>query len=169
MAYSNIHIPEDKNPKDYTYLERRAEILKLIIEAGHPSNVSRNQLAKRYGVHHTQIVQDIQAIAKEISKEMKELGTDADLITKAVYEKTIKDLIKGNNRDKFNAMKAIESWNNYLFNIGARQKTPERHEVVGSITSKSFSEIYKEVKREEDERKRATKTGDKGAEHTGNS
>ena len=87
-------------------------------------------MGKRYGVSHGQISQDIDAIAKEVKAG---LGNDAELFTTALYDKIVKELVKGDNRDKFNAWKVNAEFNSWLFEIGARRKAPVENkvEVVG--------------------------------------
>ena len=86
MRYEKTIIPEGKEPIEYTYMERRTEILKLIIKSGSPKNLGNKQLAKRYGVSNGQISHDFKAIAKEFEKY---IGKDAKYRTSIMYEKLI--------------------------------------------------------------------------------
>src|SRR3990167_5355187 len=129
MAYKDVIIPENKDPKTYKFAERRAEIFRLILQAGHPDLISQTQLAKRYGKSQGQISQDVSAIKKEI---LENLGSDAEVITRVVFEKSVKELLKqGKYRDAFAVVKDFGSW---LFDVGVRVKAAERHEVVGRVT-----------------------------------
>lgn len=123
--YNNIDIPEDKDPKDYTYLERRAELLKLILNAGHPRAINQTQICKRYGVSRSQISHDIKALGEHLGKQSKE---DIELITEAIYQKGIRELQKKGKHYK--AIKAVNLWNEWLFNTGKIEKEPNKVEDV---------------------------------------
>lgn len=139
IDYSNIEIPRDKPPTDWTYAERRAEILKLILEAGHPGLVSRTELAKRYGVTPTQITMDINQITEGIREHM---GKDADLVTQAVYQKAIKGHLKSDDlKDHKTAADLIKSWNEHLYRAGIRKAAPDQIEHSGNAISISFGSI----------------------------
>jgi len=111
--------------------KRRTEILKLIIEAGHPRAISQQSLAKHYKVSQVAICKDIQAIATEIKENMPK---EAEFITHVVMESAIKALSKSPDPDqKFKAAKLIMDWNNYLFEMGKQKRVPQRHEIKGEI------------------------------------
>jgi len=121
--------------------KRRTEILKLIIEAGHPRAISQLSLAKHYKVSQVAICKDIQAISREIKESMPK---DAEFITHVVMESAIKALSKSPDPDqKFKAAKLIMDWNNYLFEMGKQRRAPQRHEVKGEILNKITINIAK--------------------------
>ena len=126
--YRMVNIPNDKPPAEYTYVERRAEILQLIEEAGHPRAVSPVRLGERYGVTHGQISQDIDRLKTYINEHIDEKTVDS--ITETVYQKSIKELM--DNGDYKDAVKAVESWNDWLMDRGKVDKEPDKHEVDGS-------------------------------------
>jgi len=126
--YRATNVPEDKAPKDYSYVERRAEILKLIEEAGHPRAISQTRLADRYGVSQGQLSQDVDRLRTYINENIDE--TTVDSITETVYQKSIRELV--DNGDYKDAVKAVESWNNWLMDRGKVEKEPDKHEVDGS-------------------------------------
>ena len=128
MGYKDIIIPEGKNPIDYFVKERRAEIFKLIMAAGHPGLISRVELGKRYGITGQMISKDMKVIAQEVSKEM---GTDAEYVVHTVFESTIRDLRKGNNRDKFNAAKLAKDWYEWLQGMGLKKKAAQDINITG--------------------------------------
>lgn len=121
IGYANVEIPTDKEPKDYHYTQRRAEILKLILEAGHPDLVSRKMLCERYGLSHSQISQDFSVLREYVAET---IGNDAKLVTESVYRKSIKELLRNKQHDK--AVRVIESWNNWLFDIGVQDKAAQK-------------------------------------------
>ena len=125
--YRSVEIPEDKPPSEYHWTERRAEILTLIEEAGHPAKISPTRLAERYGVSKGQISQDKSRLQEYIVSNIDE--TKVDGITETVYQKSIKELM--DNGEYKDAVKAVESWNDWLMNRGKVDKEPDKHEVDG--------------------------------------
>ena len=118
--YDSYQVPEDKAPEEYTYNERRAEILELIREAGHPEHLNQTQLGNRYDVHQSTISRDYDALREYIRDS---LGTHRHAITDSVYRKAIKEYT---DRGEYNeAIDALESWNEWLREEGARDVEPE--------------------------------------------
>lgn len=128
IDYRAVNVPEQKPPSEYSYVERRAETLELIEQAGHPRAISQTRLADRYGVSQGQISQDIDRLRDYINENIDESTVDA--ITETVYQKSIRELVEsGEYKD---AVKAVESWNNWLMDRGKVDKEPDKHEVDGS-------------------------------------
>jgi len=63
--YSAVELPS-KDRTEYTYVERRAELLQLVEEAGHPRELNQTQLADRYGVTQQQISKDFDRLAAHV-------------------------------------------------------------------------------------------------------
>ena len=64
IDYFEVQIPEDTSPEEYHYTQRRADLLQEVLKCGTPSGVSRTEMGKRYGVDHSQISRDMDAIAE---------------------------------------------------------------------------------------------------------
>lgn len=138
MGYKDIVIPEEKDPEDYSYHERRAELLQFALEAGHPDMLSRTEFAKHYGVVVSTITKDFNALRDEIRDE---LGSDAEFITEAVYQKALKELMK--DEEWAQAVDTVEKWNNWLFEIGVQERAPQRVEAdVTQRTESTETETY---------------------------
>ncbi len=156
MTYINVIIPKDKKPNEYTAQERRAEILKLIIQAGSPKTLSRTELAERYSLSISQVSQDFKAIAKECEKL---IGKDAKYRTSIIYEKYLgmaskaKTLIEAEK-----GLKLLDGWNNWLFNIGKQKKVAEKIIIDDGPKRRSAAELYEEIlerrKKEKEDRKK---------------
>lgn len=134
---------DGKDRKKYTHIQRREEILRLILEAGHPKGVSQIQLASIYGVSQVMIHKDIQAISRDIKKN---LPNDAEFITHVVFQSAIKKLSSGNNSDKFKAAKLVKDWNDWLFDMGRQPKAALKLDTVihdDRIVAKDFSDAWK--------------------------
>ena len=140
MSLENVVIPEEKNPKEYTYLERRAALLEKILEKGHPSFIHQANEAKYYGISTSQLNNDMKAIKKDIKEN---LGVDAEVVTKTVFHKAIKELQK--KGEHYKAAVLAARWYDWLFDIGAKRKTPERIEVTDKTEEEKIKEAYKKV------------------------
>lgn len=63
--YQAVAVPT-KPPTEYSYTERRAELLQLVEQAGHPKAVNQTELADRYGVSQQQISKDLDRLDEYI-------------------------------------------------------------------------------------------------------
>ena len=123
--YRAVNVPEDKPPSEYTYVERRAETLQLIEQAGHPRAINQTRLAERYDVSQGQISQDVDRLRSFIVDHIDEDTVDA--ITETVYQKSVQELMS--NGEYKDAVKAVESWNNWLMDRGKVRKEADKHEI----------------------------------------
>ena len=149
----------NREKKKKPYFIRRQELSKLLIESGSPKSITQKELAQQYGVSQAQISKDIEKIREEY---LSEIGKDAKIITSEFYKKalhlaqqakTIEEATKG--------AKIVESWNNWLFNIGAQQKATEPSEEFIGTKMPNALEIYKQIqKEEEEERLKSQKVAD---------
>lgn len=126
--YRSVTVPEDKHPTEYSYVERRAEILSLIEEAGHPDALNLTRLAERYDTSPSNIHKDKRRL-REYYRE--HIGDHATSITEVVYRSAIKAYVDQGDYDK--AIDALESWNDWLREEGARSVDPRRIEHGGAI------------------------------------
>ena len=123
--YRAVNVPEDKPPSEYTYVERRAETLQLIEQAGHPRAINQTRLAERYDVSQGQISQDVDRLRSFIVDHIDEDTVDA--ITETVYQKSVQELMS--NGEYKDAVKAVESWNDWLMDRGKVRKEADKHEI----------------------------------------
>lgn len=91
--YEAVSIPEDTPPENYHWTERRAEILQLIEEKGHPSAVSQTALTDRYDVSHSQISQDMDALAEHVRDRLHDRGRRA-IVVDSVVQKCVRELME---------------------------------------------------------------------------
>jgi len=124
MGYKDIEIDPAKDPEDYTYHERRSELLQFAIEAGHPDMLSRQKFAERYDVAPSTITRDIQALRDDIHEDLSE---DAELISSIIYRKAIRE--KADRGEYMEAVEILESWNEWLFDTGQQERAPDRMEM----------------------------------------
>lgn len=120
--YDAYEVDDNKPPSEFNHHERRAEILELMREAGHPDQLNQNRLAERYGCDQSRISRDFKRLREYIRDE---LGTHRHTITDSVYRKAIKEYTeRGEYAD---AIDALESWNEWLREEGARDVEPDEH------------------------------------------
>jgi hypothetical protein len=127
IDYGTIDPPPQKSPSEYSYAERRAEILQLIEEQGHPYGFNKSELGRRYGVSHEQIRKDFERVRKYYRGR---IGSDAKSDSELAYRKIIREHLSNGDYEK--ARRALDSWNGWLFDIGAQEKEPEKSEVEHS-------------------------------------
>lgn len=125
--YRAVEVPEQKPPEEYHWTQRRAEILQLVEEAGHPRAINQARLSDRYGVSEAQISKDMKRLRKYITNRIDEQRVDT--ITQTVFQKAIREMVE--NGEYMDAVKATEKWNNWLFDRGKVDKEPDKHEVDG--------------------------------------
>ena len=130
MGFKDIDIPEGKDPEDYSYMERRAELFSYIIEAGHPDLLNQTEFAKRYGVTQPTISKDIKRIREDIRDE---LGTDADLIIYSIFQKGLRDLVRRERYEK--AMEFAKEWGEWLFDRADSgvERAASKHDIDADV------------------------------------
>jgi len=106
--YTAIPIPS-KNPAEYSYVERRAELLQQVRDLGHPSMIHQGEAAERYGVSQQQISKDLDRLAEHIEAS---LGDRRDLVTEAVFDRAIRGLLAEGEYRK--AVTSVKDWNEWL-------------------------------------------------------
>lgn len=122
--YSAIPVPDEKEPEEYTYNERRADILKRIEEKGHPWDFNYSELGRKYDVSHTQIRKDFDRL-KEWYQD--KIGNDSMVASELAYRRIIQGHLDSGDFNK--ARKALDSWNSWLQDTGEQDKEPEKHEI----------------------------------------
>ena len=124
--YKAVAVPDEKPPTEYSYVERRAEILSLIEQAGHPDALNMAQLARRYETSRSNVYKDFQRL-KDFYRDR--IGDDARVKSDWAYNKIIQEHMDNREFDK--ARKALDSWNGWLQDTGEQEKEPDKHEVTG--------------------------------------
>jgi len=124
--YRALSTPEGKHRPEYTYAERRAELYDLIDQKGHYRNLERStrQLGDRYGVSHTTIRRDIQAILDWKADHLGE-NTEAELET--LKTKAVQDALDAGDADKAYSIMSQHLAN--LQSLGTIKEEPDKHEV----------------------------------------
>jgi predicted DNA-binding transcriptional regulator YafY len=159
--YAELNPPDDKSPDEYTHVERRCEIYRLIEEAGHPHNLERSQreLGDRYGVSQRQISKDIDKLREFEAKHNKNRATS---VTSWLSEKTVMQHLdaaqKAEEMGDFEkaaemyqqAMDAQMDYTDFLFKLGQLDEAPTSIELEGDAEEAYMSML-----------KQAADTGDR--------
>lgn len=125
--YHEVPLPDDKPRTEYSYVERRAAILKIIEKRGHPWGLNKSELGRQFGVSDAQIHKDLDRIKEWYSNR---IGTEADTTADLAYRRIIEEQLNNGEYDK--ARKALDSWNSWLQDTGRQEKEPDKHELESS-------------------------------------
>lgn len=123
--YRDISAPPDKRMSEYTYIERRAKLYDMIEEVGHYRNLpASRELGQKFGVSHTQILNDIQVVNEWIADN---IGDTAETELEVLKNKAVQDLIDAGDTDK--AYKIMREHYQMLQEMGLKEREPEGVEV----------------------------------------
>ena len=89
--YSAVDLPS-KDPTDFSYVERRAELLQRVKEAGEPSVLNQTELADTFGVSQQQISKDLDRLATHIRDRMIDRDRRA-FVVENVVRRSIRGLL----------------------------------------------------------------------------
>ena len=106
--YSAI-TPSGKAPTEYSYAERRAEILQQIEDLGHPSALNQTELADRYAVSQQQISKDLDRLDEYVRGR---LGRRRDLEIGSVLQACMTGALEEGDYNA--ARKAATAYDEYL-------------------------------------------------------
>lgn len=122
--YEAVNIPDGNPREDYSYVERRAEILERIERAGHPGALNKSELARQYSVSHTSIGRDFEALAEYVAAH---LDRNHSFIMDRVLRGAVQNLVE--EGEHYKAVKAAEKWYGWLANTGEFARIPERRKL----------------------------------------
>lgn len=122
--YAALEVPT-KPPTEYTYAERRAELLQTVLDLGHPRLINQSAEAERYGVTQQQISQDLDRLAEYVDAA---LGDRRELVTEAVYHRAIQGLLEQEEYRK--AAQTVSDWNEW---INEHQEIEEIEERIAAL------------------------------------
>lgn len=130
-AYESIEIPA-KSPTEYTYAERRAELLQLVRQRGHPSALNQAELAERYEVSQQQISKDLDRLEEHIRAS---IGRRRDLTATSVYDRAIQGLLEAG--EFYKAALVEDMRQTYLSDREYELDVQERIETIREIQERS--------------------------------
>jgi hypothetical protein len=139
IEYDAINIDPSKDRKDYSWQERRAEILQLIERAGHPRALNQRQLSREFDVSPSQINQDFDALAEYIAEH---LDREHEFIMDRVLQGSVLNLVQ--EGEHFKAAKVARMWYDWLADVGAVTRAPDELSVDATVReAKKETESYK--------------------------
>jgi hypothetical protein len=107
--YSGVDIPS-KRKTEYTYVERRAELLQLVNEKGHPGCLDQTELAEQYGVCQQQISKDIKRIATHVHERLIDRDRRA-FVVEQVVDRSVRGLLdQGEYRKAAKTAMEYDKW-----------------------------------------------------------
>lgn len=120
--YSSVEIPA-KQPSEYNYVERRAELLQIVENVGHPRRVNQTELAERFGVTQQQISQDLDRIATHVrercgDRERRVLTVDS------VMNRSVRGLLDDEEWRK--AAMTVREWDEWCREIHDLEELEQR-------------------------------------------
>lgn len=141
IDYRAVNVPDDKRPDEYTYPERRAEILELVEKAGYPGALNQSELGRRYDCDPSNIHNDMDVLRDFITEEIDETRTDS--FSKTIFENAIRELTE--QGDHKGAVNALSKYNSWLFDRGYQDKEPEKQEIDQNTNVEGVSEINMKI------------------------
>ena len=114
IDYSQIEIPKDKDPWEYDYRERRAEILQRHKNSSNPYQITQTEMAKEFDVTPSQISRDMDKIRDYITRNIsgKKLAFESTLI----IDNAVKGLMSQGKYYK--AVQVLETKLNFYLDLG---------------------------------------------------
>jgi len=109
IDYRAVEVPDEKDPQDYKWTERRAEILDLIEKRGSPRLVNGARLADRYGCTRQMIHKDLNRLAEWASDRQ---GDRETLEGEALYWRCIQGLLEDDEYRK--AAQTLSDYHDWL-------------------------------------------------------
>lgn len=127
--YSAVNIPDDTPRSEYSYVERRAELLNLIERHGAPSALNQSELAGEYGVSQQQISKDFKRLSKHIHDRLADRERRALIVDSAV-KKAIEGLMDRAEYRK--AAKTALQYDEWIYNFSDIEELENRLDEIES-------------------------------------
>lgn len=107
--YLSVDLPS-KPPEEYNYRERRARLLQLITEHGHPDAINQTEMADRFDVSQQQISKDIQRLGEYVHGRVLDRNQRA-LIVQSVTNRALRGLLdEGEYRKAAKTAMEYDEW-----------------------------------------------------------
>lgn len=133
--YSSVNLPS-KERSEYSYVERRAELLQLIEEAGDPKALNQTKLAEQFGVSQQQISKDFDRIASHVHETMVDRDRRA-FVVEHVVRRSIRGLMdEGEFRKAATTAMEYDEWIREFHDIeemDERLAAIEQHQEQGGM------------------------------------
>ena len=109
IDYRAVDIPDDKDPEDYSYIERRAELLIAVEKTGSPRQLNYAELGRRFGVSRQQIRRDMERLGEYVSES---IGSETHTLEASAFLwRCCQELMaEGSWRQAARTYKDLEDW-----------------------------------------------------------
>ena len=121
IDYRTVEIPDEKPRNDFSYTQRRAEILDVMREVGHPDRVRQAKLADQYGVNQSTISRDLTALAEYADDT---LGDRRTFVSQLAFDRAIRGLLEEEEWRK--VAQTVKDWNEWIDDHKALEELQER-------------------------------------------
>lgn len=140
--FAEIKPPSEKPPHEYSVIERRARLYRMIEEAGHPRNLRQNQseLGERFGVSQTMISKDM---GKLREYQRARSGKRAVSTTRWLGEKAVIEMVDS-ARVMMSRAKQLEQRARELEEEGRRDSADEMYEDAAKFRRRGTS-LYEDA------------------------
>ena len=124
--YAAVEVPT-KPPEEFTYQERRADLLRQIRDLGHPSMINQTEAADRYGVSQAQISKDLTRLAASVREHVVDRDRRAFTVD-TVVRRAIRGLLE--EGDYRQAAKTAMEWDEWLTEFHDLRALEERLDAI---------------------------------------
>ncbi len=156
--YLNLDIPDDKDPKDFSYAERRREELEYIKKYQDPELVPKHKLADRYDVSRPQITYDFQKLKDYLETHAgKVMGQRVKIFLDNIFEDVVKKKVKKGDmsaKELMDLYKFARDHADWLMKLGRIEEAPDKHEIKHDADDEikdKTDELIKLVREKQDE------------------
>lgn len=160
--YNEIPVPDENDRAKHQWAteERRAYLLSLVREYGHPDNVpyTQTELGEQFGVAQQAIHRDYKELRQYIRFHT---GNRAISTTQMVAEKAVKELQR--DGDHMKALNAQLKYDDWLFDLGRLQREPDRKQVESVNISADADDLDDDERAKIDQLAEMMGTGGDGA------
>lgn len=117
VDYRNLSLPTDKAPADYSYQERRADILQnYILDKGHPDAVNWSELARYYDKSKSTLHNDKETLTEWIVDDLDVARVSG--IASALFEQGLLEIQADDDYDAFDYHAFVAKWTSTLEKLG---------------------------------------------------
>jgi hypothetical protein len=142
--YETIEPTEDAPRAEYSTHERRADLWRLMKQAGSPTRLNKARLSRKYDVSRKTIYRDFERLQEWAADS---LGEDAKLTTRAVFESVLEDLLDAEEwRAKREAFDVMMEWNEWLADLGEQHREPDKSELDVDLEARTAEVAYTVVR-----------------------
>lgn len=121
--YATVEVPTTKPPEEFTYQERRADLLRQIRDLGHPSMINQTEAAERYDVSQSQISKDLDRLAESVREHVVDRNHRAFAVD-SVVRRAIQGLLAEEEYRK--AAKTVIEWDDWVTEFHDLEKLHEK-------------------------------------------